>query len=367
MNKIPNSKLYRPLAWQKRLLSQWLREWEIYRRLKEFPPVEPGVSSGPVDLESFRKFVRGSDSSGLVPGEIRLLSHSLTPAVSYPVYVSVVRDWDEGWKLIAPFSPFALPATPGELLFEGREAPLKVLSLWNSCTVPPAALERSWFAGNLSAGELEEAWAVFRYETTGIDLPASLTRRVGPPIFNPRDPRLIYQKEQVGALRELTGIAVKFAETEDIGELVEPGSGVKKVPIYDVEDAVREVCLIVNYPPRYEGIPLEKLLALEADKLAAKEGLEVRARYKVPSEGVILLFVITLEFGGKAKIFVLDKKGGKSPVLDGWKLNLAENKLVSIKNSSATVDLRDLVGDISGLLRQPDGSVVKIAPLNGNG
>jgi hypothetical protein len=184
-------------AAQRDFLARWRRQWEVQEALDREPPavaeggnryaVAAPVAVLPVQPEP-------------APGQVRLLAPALTPAASRPVYVAVLREWETGDLLVAPFGPFSVPATTTELLTRRLDLALRVLCLWNARTVPLTVLRQSWLVEPLTVREAADAWAVFRCAATGRPIPATLARRVGPPIFVPTDPRLIYQTREVAAL-----------------------------------------------------------------------------------------------------------------------------------------------------------------------
>jgi hypothetical protein len=240
--KLPAIKFVPRPEWQMKRLAEWLEEWNIEQKLRMEPDVEtsrqgpqvPAVSAAvgfmsmpafasdvlerlpsekPPDFrvvggddEVMRKLVREFDRSVAV-GQVRLLSPELTPDTDRPVFVAVFGDWDEGEVLMAPFSPFSVPATTGEWL-TGRSAPvLRVLEVWNARSVPYSALEESWLVDAWTDAECKGAWYVFEHEAFGKALPAEFEQEVGPPLVHPDDPRRKYQEEEVALLAKFQALA----------------------------------------------------------------------------------------------------------------------------------------------------------------
>jgi len=137
-------------------------------------------------------------------GEVRLLSPKITPHIERPVYIAVFRQWDERHVLIAPFSPYLIPATTTELLFAHRHATLRVLCLWNVVTVRPKDLARSWYIDRLSDDDLSDGWHVFRHAITGSSLREEMIARVGAAIRHASDLRIAYQEDEVKVLANLS-------------------------------------------------------------------------------------------------------------------------------------------------------------------
>lgn len=188
--------------WQKERLSRWLAEWKeevkIDRMIGELPDSELTR-----ELECLGDLAQTTDGIFRTrPGTIVLLSPELTPSADFPVYMALLRDWDNESILCAPYSRFSEPATPGELLTGRKEAPLRVLQVWNARTVPASVLVQSWFVDSLSETEMNEAWAVFRSTISG-QIPERLTERLGPPVIHPEDPRIRYQEGEIQLLAKL--------------------------------------------------------------------------------------------------------------------------------------------------------------------
>jgi hypothetical protein len=144
------------------------------------------------------------------------------------VFVAVFGDWDEGEVLMAPFSPFSVPATTGEWL-TGRTTPvLRVLEIWNARSVPTAALEESWLVDDLTHAECKAAWHVFEHEALGKPLASEFDQQVGPPLVHPDDPRRQYLDEEFTRLAVLQSLAealgapageAEASESEDVLEV----------------------------------------------------------------------------------------------------------------------------------------------------
>lgn len=161
-------------------------------------------------------------------GQVRLLSPELTPDTDRPVFVAVFGDWAEGEVLMAPFSPFSIPATPGEWL-TGRTTPvLQVLQVWNARSVPSASLAESWHVDDFTRQECKNAWLVFEHEAFGKALASELEQQVGPPLIHPDDPRRTYQDDEVALLAQFQSRAQYMQEgpevTREGDEIVDPRS-----------------------------------------------------------------------------------------------------------------------------------------------
>jgi len=245
--KLPKIQFVARPAWQKQRLGEWLQEWNLGLSLRgqspsETPSGAPSIpflgatvgligfhglvaprlaaelalalasntrakpnDDGP-DAEASSKLVRPFDRP-IAVGQVRLLSPELTPDTDRPVFVAVFGDWDEGEVLMAPFSPFSVPATAGEWL-TGRTTPvLRVLEIWNARSVPDAALEKSWLVDDFADAECKTAWHIFEHEALGKALAVDLEQQVGPPLVHPDDPRRQYLDEEFARLAKFQSIA----------------------------------------------------------------------------------------------------------------------------------------------------------------
>lgn len=257
--KLPKIRFVARPAWQKQRLAEWLQEWNLELSLRGQSPSEtpsgtpsipflgatvgfmgfyglaaPGLVSkarakqedGRPDAEATRKLVRPFDHP-IAVGQVRLLSSELTPDTDRPVFVAVFGDWDEGEVLMAPFSPFSVPATTGEWLTARTSPVLRVLQIWNTRTVPITALEKSWLVDDFADVECKTAWQIFEHEALGKALASELEQQVGPPLVHPDDPRRQYLDEEFARLDVLQSLAEALgapgeaaaSESEDVPEV----------------------------------------------------------------------------------------------------------------------------------------------------
>jgi|GEM_PF-6642715 len=206
MKKLPPRPTTQMPASQREHLAAWLREWAIESKLAAMDPAPP-------EQQPTSGIVRGIPLDQQVTvGEIRLLAPHLLPPAQRPVYVLVLSNWDNDWKLVTPFSKFRKPATPGELATLLDATPWQVLQIWNSRTLPIEVIAESWVADTAPESLLDDAWALFQHVTFGAELPDQLMTRVGPPILHPNDQRIGYQDDEVALLSGLATVAFITAE-----------------------------------------------------------------------------------------------------------------------------------------------------------
>jgi len=206
MKKLPPRPITQLSTLQRERLSAWLRGWEVELQLRKMDgdasleqPPEGAMNGTPLE-------------EPVCVGEIRLLAPHLLSSGERPVYILVVSKWDNDWKLVIPFSPFAVPATQGELLTLRSESPWQVLQIWNSRTLPNEVIAESWVADTASESLLDDAWAVFKHITFSADLPEELASRIGPPVLHSHDPRISYQEMETVLLSGLSREAFKAVE-----------------------------------------------------------------------------------------------------------------------------------------------------------
>lgn len=176
-------------------LSEWFRCREISLRLCVEEGVKPTKNSALTQNREIASYVAPFDKDVKI-GDIRLLPACLTPMTARPVYISAFKQWEEDTVLVAPFSPYHLPATTTELMFQNRRPALRVACLWNGRTVSQEFLAQSWFVDTHSAEEMTDIWHIFRHAATGRVVPENLVSRVGAPIRSLTDPRITYQDEE---------------------------------------------------------------------------------------------------------------------------------------------------------------------------
>jgi hypothetical protein len=190
---------------QKRdILSRWLIERDaelVFRQLDGEKPLTTAPTEELHIAQSFdQKIINNYAEEPPETGQIRLLAPEQFNEQSRPVYVAVIKEWEDNIWLTAPFSSYTVPALPGELLMQRPETPLQVLCVWNTRTIPSRAFQTSWIAGTMTAQELEDAWNLFRAVSTGSAIPENIAPRTGPHVLRENDPRIMYQQEELEML-----------------------------------------------------------------------------------------------------------------------------------------------------------------------
>ena len=176
-----------------RKLALWLDERELDQGLTNIETTQNENS----EFESIIPFEKPKHKN-LQKGDILLISRDLVDQESRrPLFVAVLRNWEEDYWLFAPFSPYSEPATDKELKMECEDQSLRVLSLWNAHTTPSENLKNSWFIGKLSDSERKDALSIFWYSLNRKEMPEHLIDRVGPKLIHSEDPRRAYIQEQL--------------------------------------------------------------------------------------------------------------------------------------------------------------------------
>ena len=192
-----------------RLLDEWLdeRSAEHDAEKLQLPREVSGIT---VDRERLAAACEAYDGD-IRPGQIRILSKRFTADPDVIPYVAVLERRDEGKWLVAPFSPYSVPATPGEMATGVDICGLRVVQAWNGQTVQEALLAKSFLFSSLGESVRVAALDLVRHETNGADLPADFSAQRGPTVILDADPRRDYQGETLARLRPLV-TAVKAME-----------------------------------------------------------------------------------------------------------------------------------------------------------
>lgn len=333
--------LVNPEYFRCEFLPRWLRQWKGLLNLAAAEMGTEGKSESTSSLgfthsdETVRPFTSG------IPrvGEVRLLAPELTPSSSLPVYVLLLQEWAPGWKLVAPFSRFTVPATPGEVLIQehrnqdGATGILSTLCLWNAVSVPDRTLQSSWLVETWEEAVYKVALIVFETLRHGPPLPAAIESRTGEPLSGQRsDSRNQYLREDAGLLSGL--IRSAFAEASHAG--VRPVLPIHQVPLFGADTALAE--------------ENNDAMAFAADDSPSK--VWTRHFALAGREEKLLL---TSEGKGRSILaYVLGADDEPCGALDGcWLVGSDSTEPVEIQHGHAILD-GNLFGDSIGI-RQQDG------------
>lgn len=203
------ARLFTKIPEDAELFDRWLDEREGEKDFRKTEAAAGGDAR--IDAARLANAFGGYAEEPIAAGQIRLLSKRYTEDPWTPPFVAVLEEWMDGMWLVAPFSPYATPATPGEMAtgipLMGRET----LQAWNARTMQDDLLEKSFLCGALAKGTLEEARALFRNQLAGTPLPENFAALRGPALRLSSDPRREHVEESVARLRPLS-TAVKALE-----------------------------------------------------------------------------------------------------------------------------------------------------------
>jgi hypothetical protein len=201
--------LVKPSGKRLKFLDRWLKERSLDLALRNStaapkPAARPNAPAVPLAPKDWN----------VEKGDIRLLGKDCVDVPARPlIYVAVLDLYDdEGMALIAPFSPYAAPATAGEWQTPIAAEPLRVLELWNARSVPLFRIAQSWRCETMKTAELKAAQNILRHIISGEIMPAKLREQTGLPVFQENDPRLAYLEEEIQLLAPLTAAAHALTE-----------------------------------------------------------------------------------------------------------------------------------------------------------
>lgn len=189
-------------AWRVEMAAVSAAEAETLKEMEAMP-------DGPVDDGKPKPF-----DTKVMLGELRgLPTGSCTHKLRLPV-VAVLQKWDNRHWLAAPFSPVDTPALRGE--FRITDMPWGgAMQVWNAFIIPDLILRKSWNIGRISDEEALQGRFLFRQLVTGVEIPPEHQPVVGPPLTDPKDPRMAYQKAEKEAWRPLRDRIAAYAETSE--------------------------------------------------------------------------------------------------------------------------------------------------------
>lgn len=184
------------------LIDAWLDERAIDLEQRRMV-MSADVSSTRLDEKRLAES-GGSYDDKIEAGQIRIFSKRFTADDDVIPYVVVLEKWQDDMWLVAPFSHYSYPATPGEMTTGVRNVGLRVIQAWNARTVQTAVLAKSFLFGQLDEKVRSEAAALFRNQLASTKLPDNFSALRGPAIIMEADPRCDYQAEAIARLQPLS-------------------------------------------------------------------------------------------------------------------------------------------------------------------
>ena len=320
----------------RQLLAQWLAQYEAENDLNRFFESAPDIFADEEGSEDLQRLSSAAvpNWTSVAPGQIRMLKASLTSDPEIITSVLVLSQWEGANWLIAPFSRFTVPATPGELSTNADFAAYSVLEVWNATVVPDLLVNSdSVFLRTVPEELRKEACQLYFHLLAEDVLPDSTAEKTGPQILSEIDPRIQYLLNEQEQLRPLQ------REAERINQLLAQFSAFNQD-----KDVFAE-----RFAVSFDVCPA--LLAAGEEEKTVFHSVE-------GSEAVVRCLV--REGQARIKVFAPDRMD-YSHDLDGWFLMRPDGKVLG-RIADAGCIIPDFDGQAT-LAAAPDGSLHELQPL----
>ena len=313
-----------------KLFAQWLAQYEAENDLNQVFESNPDIFADCEGPEDSGKLAAAAvpDMTPPAPGQIRMLKASLTSDPEIVTPVLILSQWEGSQWLIAPFSRFNVPATPGEMSSDEDFSAYKVLEVWNAAVVPEFLLcSKTVFLRTVPESFRQEACQLYFHLLADDELTDSAVKRIGPPIQSQIDPRIQYLLDEKEQLRPLQ------AEAERINSLL----------------------AVFSVPSQHDPLPM-------VISMAAGEAEKESAFYTVENSlAVVRCLIRDGQF--KIKVFSADRMN-YSRELDGWMVLLGNGKVLgSISDTRGHFPVSSQFDGQAVILTAPDGSIHKLSPM----
>lgn len=196
--------------------ANWLYQYETVLEIDSFFDEHPELLTADgftEDIERLQKSIP-RDITEPEPGQIRCIANAYTGDQKLLSFVVVLSQWNEQYWLVAPFSQYTNPATPGELSTGIDFHAYKVIQAWNAFVVPDIfLLTKTSFFRNVDEQVRKDASILYFQLLEGTELPEELKDRIGPRINSEIDPRIQYiyeEQEQIKPLQTAIAQAMDF-------------------------------------------------------------------------------------------------------------------------------------------------------------
>ena len=166
-----------------------------------------------VDCSKLRA-VKSHGDNAVEPGQVRLLKKEAITDTEVPTSILILSQWEDDYWLVAAFSRFPIPATPGELMLnEETSTRENVLQCWNAQTLPTAVLRKnSYPMGKISEDSRLKACQLYFHLLADDPLPENMEFKTGPKILSAIDPRIQYMQAEKWQIAPLKKIATKYEQ-----------------------------------------------------------------------------------------------------------------------------------------------------------
>lgn len=313
----------------RKLFARWLARYEAENAVNRVFGSDPDIFAHCEGCEDPAKLAAAAvpDRTPPAPGQIRMLKASLTSDPEIITPVLILSQWEGSRWLIAPFSRFDVPATPGEMSTGEDFSAYKVLEVWNAAVVPEFLLcSGTVFLRTAPETLRKEACQLYFHLLADDELPQEVAAKVGPPIRSGIDPRIQYLLCEEEHLR---GVHAEAARLND---------------------------LFARLPAGDEDEPPLTLAAGEAGKTALF--------YAVENTGSAVRCLVR-DDKLEIRVFTADRMD-YSHELDNWMVLRADGKVLG-----TVADAACRIAGISGpadavrFLAAPEGTVHTLAPVEG--
>ena len=298
----------------------WLEEWN--HTLDQTPQAEePDCGEdGTGPAADLTGILRPFDSGTPVAGEIRLLSSRVIPG-DRPAWVAVLETGSRG-ILVAPLSPFSVPATRNELL-----TPEGVINIGLAVWIAATGLQKSWIGRekHLDPEQLQNAIRFLESHRSCLSCPDDLLKLTGPRLSrHASDPRHAYLDQEKQLFSPLHG------------------SSVQRTP---------DLAILNPLPKEDPGLRL----AADDQTPAAPA-----AEFELPGTGLQISFLLDLP-EKNLRWTVFDSNGNPSTALSGFRLMFPGSNLPDcvLQGSHGSVEASGL----NFVLTNPDGTVLRLDPV----
>lgn len=199
--------------------NEWLRQYNISAEVDSVFEEHPELLSAENETEDIDALQNLKNRKIVMPkpGQIRHLDRALTTSGDRLMAMLILSQWSDQHWLIAPFAPYSIPATPGELATNIDFSHYAVIETWNAVVVPEIFLcTRTSFLRDIDEQLRKDACKIFFKQLEGTETPSDLVDRIGPQINSEFDPRIQYllsEKQELQPLRETLQNAANFFQS----------------------------------------------------------------------------------------------------------------------------------------------------------
>lgn len=320
------------------ILDQWLEQYQLKQALmSSTESLEDFFYYSKEEKEQLRRGISKFDKS-LAVSQIRIWDSKMVLDNDFPSYFVILAKWMHDTWLIAPFSPFILPANEGEMKIDIGIPFCDVIQCWNARTVQSCFVERSWLVDVVSSDVTQAARDLFLNQIFGDKLPNEFDFLRGGPVLNFLDPRISYLQESKAQYAPL------FYLTKRLEELRE-------------ENRV----IIYNFPKenKHKDNKSSKCESIAAADLERNETIKKKFSTIVNEKSCFITLYI--ESGENLELTISDNNENDSYDLEGYVIRNKVGDVIScIMNAHAFI-VEGFDGTL--LITKPDGYPITLTEI----